>query len=66
MQLWMMGRLANHSKRGNNIVPKLIEIDSTPHIIFNTIKDIEVGMELLWDYGVTDQEELDNSPFLKN
>ena len=45
-----LGRLINHSFDGN-CQCKLIVLEGTPHLYFQALKTINVGEELLYDYG---------------
>lgn len=45
------GRLINHSKKKANVLPKPVEIDGMPAVIFVAKVDLEVGVELRYDYG---------------
>ena len=57
------GRLINHCKKGN-LTPKVIVIDTIPHIIFIAKKDIRRDEELLYDYGERRKHILDAFPWL--
>lgn len=46
-----VGRMINHSRKYPNIVPQIVSIDETPHIVFFARMDISCGAELLYDYG---------------
>ena len=60
-----MGRFVNHCSKGNrNIEPRLKLIEGTLNVIFKTIKDIEIGTELLWDYGERRKDIIASFPFL--
>lgn len=60
-----LGRLINHSKIRANIKPKVIEVDSKPYIWFVAARKIEIGEELLYDYGERDKDVLQAFPWLK-
>lgn len=45
------GRQLNPSRRHPNCVPKVAMLGETPRLIFVAKKDIEAGVELLYDYG---------------
>ncbi|OCT55990.1 hypothetical protein XELAEV_18003951mg [Xenopus laevis] len=49
------GRKINLSRKRPNLKPTMryFANDSRPHILFSANKDIDVGTELLFDYGVT-------------
>uniref|UniRef100_A0A4X2KBP1 N-lysine methyltransferase KMT5A n=1 Tax=Vombatus ursinus TaxID=29139 RepID=A0A4X2KBP1_VOMUR len=59
-----LGRLINHSKSGN-CQTKLHPIDGVPHLIVIATRDIEVGEELLYDYGDRSKASLEAYPWLK-
>ena len=40
----------NHSKNQPNMVPKVVVIDEKSRILFFTLRDVEKGEELLYDY----------------
>lgn len=44
-------RLLNHSKTSPNVVTKLVEIGGVPHLCFFTSKCVNIGEELVYDYG---------------
>ncbi|XP_036596313.1 N-lysine methyltransferase KMT5A-like [Trichosurus vulpecula] len=60
-----LGRLINHSKSGN-CQTKLHPIDGVPHLIVIATRDIEVGEELLYDYGDRSKASLEAYPWLKH
>ena len=45
------GRLLNHSKTSPNVVTKLVEIRGVPHLCFFASKLVDIGEELVYDYG---------------
>ncbi|VDN42624.1 unnamed protein product, partial [Gongylonema pulchrum] len=45
------GRLINHSVLRPNLKTKVVELKGTKHLILVAKRDIEVGEELLYDYG---------------
>ncbi|XP_055353658.1 N-lysine methyltransferase KMT5A-like [Paramacrobiotus metropolitanus] len=62
------GRLLNHSCRRANLRPEVKEIPSSEqkiHLILRAARDIEVGEELLYDYGDRDPQSLAAFPWLK-
>lgn len=60
------GRLINHSKLSPNIKPVIgTENYSKPYIYFHAIKDIEIGEELLYDYGDNSSSSKIVFPWLK-
>ena len=61
------GRLFNHSQLYPNVEPKLqkkTKLNNRMRINFYAISDIDVGSELLWDYGVKDPEVVEENPWL--
>ena len=60
-----VGRLINHSRRGN-IVPKCTGIDGSPTLYFSAKRDIAEGEEIVYDYGERDPETVVTFPWLKN
>uniref|UniRef100_A0A6I8SJ31 [histone H4]-lysine(20) N-methyltransferase n=1 Tax=Xenopus tropicalis TaxID=8364 RepID=A0A6I8SJ31_XENTR len=60
-----LGRLINHSKSGN-CHTKLHNINNVPHLILVASRDINVGEELLYDYGDRRKSSLEAHPWLKN
>lgn len=49
-----LGRLLNDSKRQPNCLPKLLEIDNRPRLVFVALRPIEFGQELRYNYGAGD------------
>ena len=61
-----MGRLINHGKgRHANVVPKIVEFNAKPEIVFFAKKNINLGDELLYDYGERRPEVIFENKFLK-
>ena len=58
-----LGRLLNHSRHGN-CCTKVVNINNHPHLILVAAKDIESGVELLYDYGDRSKEALEAHPWL--
>ncbi|XP_064628920.1 histone-lysine N-methyltransferase SUV39H2-like isoform X2 [Lineus longissimus] len=48
-----LGRLANHSSKRPNAKVKAVEVDGTPHLCFFAISEIQVGEEVVYNYGVS-------------
>ena len=47
-----LGRLINHSRKYQNSVPKVWELSyGDPRIIFEAVRDIKKGEEILYDYN---------------
>jgi len=59
-----MGRLLNHSRVKPNCATKLIEVNDSPYLILVALKDIDIGEELLYDYGDRSKESLAAHPWL--
>ncbi|XP_064613076.1 N-lysine methyltransferase KMT5A-like [Liolophura sinensis] len=60
-----LGRLLNHSKKGN-CHTKLTEVKGTPRLILVASRDIQSGEELLYDYGDRSKSSLEAHPWLKS
>lgn len=58
-----LGRLVNHSRQGN-LVTKIVEVDSKPHLVLIAKEDIPEGVELTYDYGDRSKESLKYHPWL--
>jgi len=54
----------NHSQKKSNCVTKVVEVDGKPRLILVTSRDIDVGEELLYDYGDRSKESLEAYPWL--
>ena len=61
-----LGRLLNHSRTRANCVTKTIDIGDRAHLILVAGRDIEVGEELVYDYGDRSKEAIENNPWLKD
>lgn len=59
-----IGRWINHSKKACNIIPRLIAVDGIPHLCFFAKMFIEVGQEILYDYGDCSLSALKAHPWL--
>lgn len=59
-----LGRLINHSRKGN-CKPKLLVMGTSPRIVFEATRDIEIGEEILYDYGDKRREVVSTFPWLK-
>ena len=44
------GRLINHSKKNKNLIPKVVDVQGRPHVIFFASNDIQPLEELFYDY----------------
>ena len=60
-----LGRLINHSKVSGNCHTKLIDINDRPYLILVASRDINLGEELLYDYGDRSKASLESHPWLK-
>ncbi|XP_042913754.1 N-lysine methyltransferase KMT5A-like, partial [Parasteatoda tepidariorum] len=58
-----LGRLVNHSKKGN-LKTQPIFLQDCPHLALFAGKDIEAGEELTYDYGDRSKEALEFHPWL--
>uniref|UniRef100_A0A0N5CB51 [histone H4]-lysine(20) N-methyltransferase n=1 Tax=Strongyloides papillosus TaxID=174720 RepID=A0A0N5CB51_STREA len=59
-------RLINHSCLRPNLKTKVVDIGDKFHLIMIALRDIDVGEELLYDYGDRTPESVANNPWLKN
>jgi len=59
------GRLINHSKSSENIVPKMIVINNDPQIVFVAKFDILLNHELFYDYNDFRSSSVVSFPFLR-
>ena len=59
------GRLVNHSKKNNNCFTKIFTFQNMPRLVLVAKEDLEVGVELLYDYGERDAATLKTLPWLK-
>ena len=61
-----MGRLINHSKKFPNSAPKVLELrHGDPRVIFEAIRDIKKGEEILYDYNERRKQVRDSLEWLK-
>jgi len=60
-----MGRIINHSRNGN-LTPKAVKQENLeiPNLYFVASRDIEVGEELLYDYGDRSAKSRKEFPWL--
>ena len=58
------GRLINHSKTTPNLKTKVCRVDDQPRMYFVATVKIEQGDELLYDYGDTRKEAVNDFPWL--
>ena len=58
------GRLINHSRQNANLKTKVISYHGLPHLIFIAKIDIEIGTELLYDYGDRSKTNIAANPWL--
>lgn len=59
-----LGRLFNHSKLEGNCHTKLFEMNSRPYLILVASRNIELGEELMYDYGERNQQAIESHPWL--
>ena len=60
------GRLINHSKENPNTIPKVIDVQGTPGLYFEAMRDISTGEEILYDYNDRRRNAVDQYPWLIN
>lgn len=58
-----LGRLVNHSRNGN-LIARVVEVESTPHLVLTAKEDIPVGVEVSYDYGDRSREAIRHHPWL--
>ncbi|CAK9811745.1 Histone-lysine N-methyltransferase PR-Set7 [Anthophora plagiata] len=58
-----LGRLVNHSRNGN-LIARVVEIGSTPHLVLTAKENIPVGVEVTYDYGDRSREAIRHHPWL--
>ncbi|XP_031832064.2 SET domain containing 8 [Nomia melanderi] len=58
-----LGRLVNHSRNGN-LVARVIEVESTPHLVLTAKENIPSGIEVTYDYGDRSREAIRYHPWL--
>ncbi|CAH1165861.1 unnamed protein product [Phyllotreta striolata] len=58
-----LGRLVNHSRNGN-LVTRVIVVDNKPRLVLIAKEDINIGSEILYDYGDRSKESLRHHPWL--
>ncbi|VDO53110.1 unnamed protein product [Onchocerca flexuosa] len=60
------GRLINHSVIKPNLKTKVIELNESKHLILIAKRDIDIGEELLYDYGDRTPCTVAKNPWLLN
>lgn len=60
-----LGRLINHSLK-TNVMPKIVEINEVPRLIFIATQQIDIGEELLYNYNDNRPDVLKANPWLKD
>ncbi|CAL1682147.1 unnamed protein product [Lasius platythorax] len=58
-----LGRLVNHSRNGN-LIARIVEVSSTPHLVLTAKEDIPIGVEVSYDYGDRSRESIRHHPWL--
>lgn len=59
-----MGRMVNHSRKGNNLSLKLVEEDGHVFVCLYANCTIDNGKEILYDYGERNKETVAANPWL--
>lgn len=59
-----MGRLLNHSLKGN-VKARLVSKENMPVLIFEANRAIAVDEELVYDYGDRDATAIKENPWLR-
>ena len=60
-----LGRLLNHSKSAVNCATRLVNVKNRPYLILETIRDVQAGEELLYDYGERSKDIIQFHQWLK-
>ncbi|KAL3271694.1 hypothetical protein HHI36_022166 [Cryptolaemus montrouzieri] len=60
-----LGRLVNHSRNGN-LQTRTISVDGKPRLVLIAKENIQIGEEILYDYGDRSKESLKHHPWLAN
>ncbi|KAK2580612.1 hypothetical protein KPH14_007728 [Odynerus spinipes] len=58
-----LGRLVNHSRNGN-LIARIIEVKSIPHLVLTAKEDIPIGVEVTYDYGDRSREAIRHHPWI--
>ena len=58
-----LGRLVNHSRTGN-LIARIVEVNSIPHLVLTAKEDIPIGVEVSYDYGDRSRESIRHHPWL--
>lgn len=58
-----LGRLVNHSRTGN-LIARIVEVNSTPHLVLTAKEDLPIGVEITYDYGDRSRESIRHHPWL--
>lgn len=58
-----LGRLVNHSRTGN-LIARIVEVNSRPHLVLTAKEDIPIGVEISYDYGDRSRESIRHHPWL--
>ncbi|XP_043250207.1 N-lysine methyltransferase KMT5A [Colletes gigas] len=58
-----LGRLVNHSRNGN-LIARVVEVGSTPHLVLTAKENIPIGVEVTYDYGDRSREAIRYHPWL--
>lgn len=61
-----LGRLLNHSKSAANCATRLVNVKDRPYLILETIRDVQAGEELLYDYGERSKNIIQFHQWLKS
>ena len=62
--LFFLGRLINHSRKNSNCQPKVFVVRDQPRLILVALREIEIGEELLYDYGERRKDIIEAFPWL--
>jgi len=64
LNIHVLGRLINHSRKNSNCQPKVFVIRDQPRLILVAVRDIDIGEELFYDYGERRKDIVETFPWL--
>ena len=59
------GRMMNHSMKSPSVQAKVILHQGKPRVVFLAKRDIQIGEEIVYDYGDRSPQTLEVNPWLK-
>ena len=60
-----LGRLFNHRRIDNNVLIRVVSVENIPRLILVASRDIEIGTEMVYDYGDRSKLSIECHPWLK-